>query len=229
MIIRTPIRDRYVVIAKNALEDERLSWKARGILAYLLTKPDHWQVYVKQLAGAGPDGRTAVLSALRELEECGYLVRRQGHKDDGTFDRPDIEIHESPQVATEVGKPDCGADQGEPAKVQVATEVGLTATGKPAPSEEGREVSNDLLSLPSPEPSEERRVLDAIDLIAHRRVQRARHRTRITSVTAYHAAVLADVSAELSAELARRAAMNPTWTADDLATMLTPEPMGTYS
>jgi len=39
MIVRTPNRDRFTIIDKRALEDDRLSWRARGLLAYLLSKP----------------------------------------------------------------------------------------------------------------------------------------------------------------------------------------------
>jgi len=101
VIIRTPHRERFAVIDKRALEDDRLSWRARGLLAYLLSKPDYWEVMVGHLVKAAPTGRTIVRSTLRELEEFGYIVRTdQSHRGDGTFDAPDIQVLEFPQVST---------------------------------------------------------------------------------------------------------------------------------
>lgn len=65
----------YTVIANAALRDGRLSWKARGMLAYLLSKPDDWTVVQAELETAGPEGRAAVRAGLAELERAGYLTR----------------------------------------------------------------------------------------------------------------------------------------------------------
>ena len=65
----------YVMLNKGFLNDERLSFKAKGILAYLLSKPDNWKVRVGDLVKHSPDGRTAVYSGLSELKEYGYLER----------------------------------------------------------------------------------------------------------------------------------------------------------
>lgn len=111
VIIRTPERDRFVVIAKAALEDGRLSWKARGILAYLLTKPDSWRVYSKQVVSAGPDGRDAVLSAFRELEDAGYMRRDPKRSGGGTYDGMDVEVYETPVTDAENPFPvECRSD-----------------------------------------------------------------------------------------------------------------------
>ena len=48
-IKRSPRRRRYVIIEQSVVEDSRLSWAARGILGYLLSRPDSWQVRVKDL------------------------------------------------------------------------------------------------------------------------------------------------------------------------------------
>ncbi len=80
-IIRVSHRDApYTVIDRRLLEDERLSWAARGILSYLLAKPDDWKVNVADLCRRGDLGRDSVYKKLGELEKCGYL-RRDRHRD----------------------------------------------------------------------------------------------------------------------------------------------------
>ncbi len=78
-IVRVSKRERFVVMDKTGLEDSRLSFKAKGLLAYLLTKPDKWSISYRQLEKVGPDRKTVVLSALKELENGGYLHRERIH------------------------------------------------------------------------------------------------------------------------------------------------------
>ena len=74
-IIRGPRPDTHFTIVSNTvINDHRLTWKARGILVYLLSKPDHWRTSAIRLARESPDGRHAVRSALTELRDTGYLV-----------------------------------------------------------------------------------------------------------------------------------------------------------
>ena len=85
MIRRAPRRDRWVTIDNDTIRDERLSWKARGLLAYLLSMPDNWTARTTDLARRGPEGEHAVRAGLKELETAGYLTREKVHQDDGTF------------------------------------------------------------------------------------------------------------------------------------------------
>jgi hypothetical protein len=62
----------YVQVDKRVLEDSRLSWRAKGILVYLLTKPDGWTVKVADIWGKGTEGRNAVQACLEELRVIGY-------------------------------------------------------------------------------------------------------------------------------------------------------------
>lgn len=62
----------FVMIDHRPLCDSRLSWRARGILAYLLSKPDDWQIVIEHLIKQGTEGRDAVKSAFQELRELGY-------------------------------------------------------------------------------------------------------------------------------------------------------------
>lgn len=75
MIVRSKRRDRFVVIGNETIRDRRLSYKARGILAYLLSLPDNWSISSQYLSTVAPDGRDAVRTGLQELEATGYLVR----------------------------------------------------------------------------------------------------------------------------------------------------------
>ena len=55
MIIRTVKQHGdFAILPKAALNDENLSWEARGVLSYLLEKPDGWQVYQSDLVKRGP-------------------------------------------------------------------------------------------------------------------------------------------------------------------------------
>lgn len=96
-IIRTSKRENpYVMIDKYGLNDERLSWKAKGLLAYLLSKPDDWQVYESDLIKRATDGRDSVRTGLRELEKFGYLSRRQIRGENGSFGHMEYIIYERP-------------------------------------------------------------------------------------------------------------------------------------
>ena len=73
--IRTIKNKDFSVICNTFLRDERLSWKAKGVLAYLLSKPDDWEVKVVDLIKRSRDGREAVYSAINELLSIGYMQR----------------------------------------------------------------------------------------------------------------------------------------------------------
>lgn len=64
----------YVQIDHRVLEDERLSWRAKGLLAYLLSKPVDWQIVSEDLLKKSTDGRESIQSAMRELRDCGYAT-----------------------------------------------------------------------------------------------------------------------------------------------------------
>jgi DNA-binding MarR family transcriptional regulator len=85
----------YSVVHNSLIEDEGLSWKARGILIYLLSKPDHWRTSTAHLASVSPEGIHAVRSGLQELERAGYVkrIRKQNPSGQWTmhtvvFDQP---------------------------------------------------------------------------------------------------------------------------------------------
>ncbi|MDZ7751859.1 MAG: hypothetical protein U5S82_09390 [Gammaproteobacteria bacterium] len=72
-IRRAARRHRYVIVDQAAVEDTRLSWAARGLLAYLLSRPDDWKVLVNDLKKRGNLGRDGIYALLRELRQAGYV------------------------------------------------------------------------------------------------------------------------------------------------------------
>lgn len=97
MIIRTVKQaGEFAILPKAMLNSDSLSWEARGMLGYLLEKPDGWQISLTNLVRNGPAKADKVRRILSELEDAGYLVRRRTNGDGGAF-KWDSEIYESPQ------------------------------------------------------------------------------------------------------------------------------------
>lgn len=84
-VVRSGRREGFTVLYNTMITDKRLSLKARGLFAVMMSRPDEWKFSVSGLAAFTGEGKDAIRSGLMELERVGYLLREQGHKDDGTF------------------------------------------------------------------------------------------------------------------------------------------------
>ena len=110
-IIRGPRPDsNFYILDKKISEDKRLSWSGRGLLIYLLGKPNHWQVSVQALvnetkASAKPTGRDATWGLLKELIDAGYCTRTQVRKADGTLGEMDYLISENAKLHPGTAEP----------------------------------------------------------------------------------------------------------------------------
>jgi hypothetical protein len=113
MIVRT-VKNKenpYYVKARTAVVDKRLSWKAKGIHDYLMSKPDHWQANIEELAKASSDGIDAVRSGVNELIKYGYMKRMREVDDKGKVTGWRLDTYEQPHLA----QPDMGfPDVAEP-------------------------------------------------------------------------------------------------------------------
>lgn len=98
-IVRVSKRESgYTILDPYFLSDERLTWKAKGLLAYLLSKPSNWRVYIADLVKRSKDGRDAVYSAIKELETCGYVERRQTRDESNRITGMETVIYERPII-----------------------------------------------------------------------------------------------------------------------------------
>ena len=97
----------YTVMANYHLRDKTLSLKAVGLLSKMLSFNDGWQFSTKGLSMICKEGPDAVLAALRELEDHGYLVRHRQRDSKGRMSNTVFEIYEQPQpVSPHREKPD---------------------------------------------------------------------------------------------------------------------------
>lgn len=87
--IRVPERyEHYRIINTgkgSCIEQKGMSWAARGLHAYLLTRGTSWKIYKSELLSRATDGRRSLDKALKELKRAGYLRVRQKRDSQGRF------------------------------------------------------------------------------------------------------------------------------------------------
>ena len=70
-------KENFTTIHNNLILDESISWKAKGILIYMLSKPAGWKYKSSEIAKNATDGRDSVRNGLKELVENGYISRQK--------------------------------------------------------------------------------------------------------------------------------------------------------
>jgi hypothetical protein len=98
-LVRGPEKSRnFTILGNPVINDDRLPFRALGLLTFLLSKPEGWRADATLLSlGEGREGRDAIRSALTSLEVNGYLVRTRRQTDRGRWMTETV-IHENPQV-----------------------------------------------------------------------------------------------------------------------------------
>ena len=95
-IYRIHKEDNYVIVDKAFLLNEKISLKAKGLLALLLSYPDDWQFYEAEIVQHAADKANSLSSGLKELIENGYIVRKLGKDETGKFKGYEYHIYEKP-------------------------------------------------------------------------------------------------------------------------------------
>ena len=87
----------YTTIDNGIFKDTRISFKAKGLLTTMLSLPPTWNYTIEGLATLSKDGRDSIKTALKELENFGYLERKQVRNDNGSFCDLEYFVYEKPQ------------------------------------------------------------------------------------------------------------------------------------
>lgn len=64
----------FTIIENSLISDNSISWAAKGILIYLLSKPDGWKVYKSDIVKHSTNGIDSVKSIIKELRKAGYIT-----------------------------------------------------------------------------------------------------------------------------------------------------------
>ncbi|MEV0190740.1 hypothetical protein AB0I39_19645 [Kitasatospora purpeofusca] len=143
----------FTVLPNGLLQDRRLSFTARGLLADLLSRPDGWREDGRHMADTSPQGRGTVRRALKELTDAGYYRVVRVRRPDGTI-RSEAHVFDVPQLAPPgVARPVAGErGTGRPDAPPVKNPEEVPTLPAELPDEQTREAVAALFRALRPEP-----------------------------------------------------------------------------
>lgn len=93
----------YVMIDRRPIDNPLLSFKAKGILTYLMSRPDGWEVSIPDLIAHAKDGEDGVRAGMKELKDAGHVKytcsREQGRITGWLIEVFEVPHREKPDVA----------------------------------------------------------------------------------------------------------------------------------
>ena len=84
-VIRVQKTENYTVMSNNHLRNKELSLKAKGLMSLMLSLPPSWDYSIGGLVSICKESHTSIRSALKELEENRYLIRKRVNTEKGYF------------------------------------------------------------------------------------------------------------------------------------------------
>ena len=116
-VCRVEKNKNYTTMSNYHLRDPNLSNKARGLLSTMLSLPESWDYTTRGHAKICKDGVDGITEQLRELEQCGYLIRNRIRDSSGRIVDMEYIIYERPHPASpdtekpDMAKPDVDTEQ----------------------------------------------------------------------------------------------------------------------
>lgn len=90
----------FVMVDKVWVNNPNLSAKSKGILLYLLSKPNDWVVYETDICKNMKDGIKSIRSGVAELLEAKHLSREKIRDERGRFCGYEYTVFENPCYST---------------------------------------------------------------------------------------------------------------------------------
>lgn len=96
--IKAKKETNYTVLDNTFIQDTRLSWKAKGVMTYLLSLPDDWVIHLSEIERHATDGKDSLRSAINELKKYGYILTEQKKDVSGRFCESVYTVYEKPKI-----------------------------------------------------------------------------------------------------------------------------------
>lgn len=97
------VKNNYATIPNNFLNRNDISLKAKGLFAYLQSKPNDWQFSKERIALQLKEGIASLKAAFSELKKAGYLKTVPQKNSEGKFIGWDYILDDNPTVGKTVG------------------------------------------------------------------------------------------------------------------------------
>jgi len=112
-IFRNKATSNFTTLSNNLIGNPQLSFKAKGILFYLLSNAESWKVYEQDIQNHAKDGRESIRTGVKELINAGYIHRRRIRDEQGRLRGYEYHVYSEPAETTGpkltiVGKSDNG-------------------------------------------------------------------------------------------------------------------------
>mgnify|MGYP004664401389 CR=1 FL=1 len=147
-VFRVEKTNDYTVMANHHLRNHALSLKAKGLLSQMLSLPEDWDYTLSGLAEINRESKDAIRAAVQELEQAGYIQRRQTQDKGGKFAGNEYVIREIPCPPDTDSQKEPPEASGEPLLENPTTEKPSTekpSTEKPSP-ENPTQLNKDIQS-----------------------------------------------------------------------------------
>jgi len=97
-IVRVIKSKDYTTICNRIFKDKRLSLKAKGLLAMLLSFSDDWKLSISGLYAILKEGKVSIRSTMNELIKHGYVERERVKDKKGVYIGINYIVFESPKL-----------------------------------------------------------------------------------------------------------------------------------
>lgn len=115
---RSKHTEHFTILPNAALRDPRLSYRARGVLMELLSRPEDWQATADSLSrtakkerGKKGEGRDAMRGAFAELKAAGYIIASRVDGESGTH-TTELHVYDVAQDVTSEDAQNPRSDRG---------------------------------------------------------------------------------------------------------------------
>jgi len=150
---RAKLTTNFTTVGNDFIRDETISWKAKGIIIYIMSLPENWKINTLDLQNRSAGGRKVLMSGINELIEHGY-IQRSVTRENGIITDWEYTVWDSPVFTNDENNDEIESEQPLSQKGLVENRSLLIKTNKEINTnifiKEEKEFPTDLFPESSP-------------------------------------------------------------------------------